>query len=182
MHKNFQEIGGVMEEIISNTGSDTNSESPSTETIPKSSSGQNTDKREGKDIGLLSVVLISLITSALSIFCYDHFVAQKIVVADLEGYMMAMKKAAETGQIGVDQFGTGLDEVKSRLDSVPKKNVILLGSVVLNPRNMEIIQMPVIPQGNTPSASSGQMPSSENSIRPTLPNAITGGTPNLLDR
>jgi len=126
--------------------------------------GKPSPKAEGKDIGILTVVLVSFMMSALSVFCYDYFFSPRIVVADLEGYMMSMKKAAETGQIGVEQIGAGLDQVKKTLDQLPKKDVILLSSVVLRPQGLKIVQMPPVPQGqpNSPPVSAQTLPGTGN--------------------
>ena len=91
--------------------------------------------------GYFDVILIALIMTAAAIFGYDMFVAQKIKVIDLKGYIRTQKALLAAGAINKEQWESSLDSVEELLNmkAVNRNHVIILKEVVL--RNGEEISI-----------------------------------------
>jgi hypothetical protein len=93
-------------------------------------------KRKTKiTVSLSEAVMLSVIVALLTIFCYDRFLAQKVMVADLDGLSKNLGVAVEQKVITIDQALTKLDEAKTLVDKAAKRNVVILSSVVLGNRD-----------------------------------------------
>lgn len=83
------------------------------------------------------MIIVSIACSALSIFIYDQFFAQKVVAFDLKGFIAQQRDLSISGKLTDEQFKANLDRVESLMNSVPKRKVILMGDAVI--KNIEII-------------------------------------------
>ena len=106
-------------------------------------------KEEGKNVtgsssgpGYLEVIFIALIVAAGAIAGYDKFLAQKIKVVDLKGYVRTQKALLNAGEINGKQMIENLDAVEQVLNNEAAGNpnrIIILKDVVL--RNGEEIRI-----------------------------------------
>lgn len=106
-------------------------------------------KEEGKKTstgssgpGYLEVIFIALIVAAGAITGYDKFLAQKIKVVDLKGYVRTQKALLNAGEINGKQLIENLDAVEQILNNEAAGNpnrIIILKDVVL--RNGEEIRI-----------------------------------------
>lgn len=90
----------------------------------------------------LEVIVIAFLVAALTVFCYDTFLAQKIKVVDLKGYIRTQKALLTAREITMEQLTANLDAVEQILDNEAAANpnrIILLKDVVM--RNGEEIRI-----------------------------------------
>ncbi len=87
--------------------------------------------------GYLEICAISLITTLITIFCYDFFYTEKIRTVDLKGYIESQNRLLAKG--GISQT-----EWKKRLDTVDK---ILQTTAVNHPQEIVIIKDVVLHGG-----------------------------------
>ncbi|MGB3224815.1 MAG: hypothetical protein WBB23_18570 [Desulforhopalus sp.] len=87
--------------------------------------------------GYLEVICIALMVAAVAVFGYDSYMAQKIYVLDLKGYIRTQKALLVAGEIGAEEWKASLDNMEQTLNNAaadPSK-VILLKEVVLRNGN-----------------------------------------------
>jgi hypothetical protein len=91
--------------------------------------------------GYFDVILIALIMATGAIFGYDMFIAQKIMVMDLKGYIRTQKALLAAGEVNKEQWETSLDSVEEVLNikAANRNHIIILKEVVL--RNGEEISI-----------------------------------------
>ncbi|WP_051345912.1 hypothetical protein [Thermodesulfovibrio yellowstonii] len=99
--------------------------------------GTETEKKR-KGFFFISL-LISVVVSAASIFVYDHFFAQKIVIFDLKGYVATLRDLYLAGKINDEELKKGIDEIEKVVNSTPKRKVIITSDVVLGGNRVENI-------------------------------------------
>jgi len=87
---------------------------------------------------VLIVLIVSLFSSAVSVFVYDRFYAQKVAAIDIKGYLAEQKDLYTAGKLTDDQFEAKLDTLEALVDSVPKNKALITGDVAV--RNIEIIK------------------------------------------
>jgi len=80
---------------------------------------------------IILTVLISLIVSAGSIFVYDQFFAQKIIMFDLKGYIATLRDLYIAGKINDKQLQSAIDRIEVVVNSQPKREVIITSDVIL---------------------------------------------------
>lgn len=78
-----------------------------------------------------AVIFVSLAVSLLSCFLYDHFLAMKIAVFDLPGYLVRLKADMASGKMTEAQMKQSLDEADRLVNSVPSNIVVISGDVLL---------------------------------------------------
>lgn len=93
-----------------------------------------------KRIIALSLV-ISIAISSASVFVYDRFFVQKIVVFDLRGFMQEQKTLYLKGMITDEDFKANLDTLETYLNTVPKNKLVVLGEMVVK-HNAEVLPAP----------------------------------------
>lgn len=89
----------------------------------------------------LEVVVIALLVAMGTIFGYDHFLAQKIYVFDLQGYLREQKAMIAAGELNESDWQKNLDALERRLNLAGDNphHIIFLKDVVL--RNGERIEL-----------------------------------------
>ncbi len=83
--------------------------------------------------GYLEVVLIALMIAALTIFGYDNYLAQKISVLDLKGYLRTQKALLVAGEISEEEWQASVNKLEHALNkaAADPTQVVLLKEVVL---------------------------------------------------
>jgi hypothetical protein len=83
--------------------------------------------------GYLETVAIALMISAVTVFGYERYFAQKIYVLDLKGYLRNQKALLVAGEISEKEWQASLDSLEQDLDSAASNpaHIILLKDVVL---------------------------------------------------
>ena len=82
--------------------------------------------------GYLEVVGIVLVIVLGVLFAYDRFLAPKVGVADLKGYLQEQKTLLAAGAITEDQWKRNLDSLEQVFREQPPHHLIILKDVVLH--------------------------------------------------
>ena len=82
--------------------------------------------------GYLEVVGIVLVIVLGVLFAYDRFLAPKVKVADLKGYLQEQKTLLASGAITEDQWKRNLDTLEQVFQEQPPHHLIILKDVVLH--------------------------------------------------
>jgi hypothetical protein len=88
---------------------------------------------------LILLLIMNTVVSAVSVYIYDRYFAQKVVVIDIRSYMMDRKNLFLTGKISEKQFTESVDNIENALQKTNKRTVVLLGDAVV--RNAEKIHI-----------------------------------------
>ena len=88
---------------------------------------------------LILLLIMNTVVSAVSVYIYDRYFAQKVVVIDIRSYMMDRKNMFLTGKISEKQFTESVDNIEKTLQKTNKRTVVLLGDAVV--RNAEKIHI-----------------------------------------
>ena len=100
------------------------------------------DEKHAGVIGLMNwliIILLMVVSSAGSVFIYDHYYAQKLMAFDLQGYLMKQRIALQNNQLTEKQLGDNLDALKVKLDNIPANQAVITADVVL--RNIQTINL-----------------------------------------
>ena len=83
--------------------------------------------------GYLEVIVIALMMAAAAIFGYDNYLAQKIYVLDLQGYLRTQKALLAAGEISTEEWQASLNRLEEALNNAAADptHLILLKEVVL---------------------------------------------------
>jgi hypothetical protein len=88
---------------------------------------------------ILITALISFVISAGSIFGYDQFFAQKIIMFDLKGYIATLRDLYIAGKIDDKQLQSAIDRIEVVVNSQPKRKIIITSDVLLGENRVENI-------------------------------------------
>lgn len=88
---------------------------------------------------LILLLIMNTVVSAVSVYIYDRYFAQKVAVIDIRSYMMDRKNMFLTGKISEKQFTESVDNIENTLQKTNKRTVVLLGDAVV--RNAEKIHI-----------------------------------------
>ncbi len=88
---------------------------------------------------LILLLIMNTVVTAVSVYIYDRYFAQKVVVIDIRSYMMDRKNLFLTGKISEKQFTESVDNIENTLQKTNKRTVVLLGDAVV--RNAEKIHI-----------------------------------------
>lgn len=88
---------------------------------------------------LILLLIMNTVVSAVSVYIYDRYFAQKVAVIDIRSYMMDRKNMFLTGKISEKQFAESVDNIEKALQKTNKRTVVLLGDAVV--RNAEKIHI-----------------------------------------
>jgi hypothetical protein len=103
---------------------------------------ETTEKGKGNSgPSYIEIFVIALIITAIAVIGYDRYIAQKIYVFDLKGYLRTQKALLVAGEISDEQWQTRLDAIEQLMDKAAAnpRHVILMGDVVL--RNGKAIDL-----------------------------------------
>lgn len=86
------------------------------------------------------VLVAALLSSCLAVFVYDRMFATKILVFDLQQYLMKIRSDAVSNKLTPEEFKARLDRMETAVTSVPKGTVVITGDVILgdNARQLEV--------------------------------------------
>jgi hypothetical protein len=89
----------------------------------------------------LEIIVIAMAITLIIIFGYDRYLARKIYVFDLKGYLRTEKALLMAGEIDEAGLQASLDTIERLLDEKAEnsRHVILMGDVVL--RNGEKLSL-----------------------------------------
>ena len=82
-------------------------------------------------------LLVSLFTSAGSVYIYDHYYAQKVVSLDIKGYIANQRDLYLAGKIDGKQFRANIDKLEAVVKSIPKNRVVIMGDAVVKGAKVE---------------------------------------------
>jgi len=82
--------------------------------------------------GYLEVIGIVLVIVLGTLFLYDRFLAPKVKVADLKGYLQEQKALLSAGTLTEDQWKRNLDNLEQVFKEQPSHHLIILKDVVLH--------------------------------------------------
>lgn len=103
-------------------------------TIPK------TKEKQGIRLpGIVICLLMSLASSAVTLFAYDHWYAQKIVAVDMKGYLTLQRYKYKDGKINDDDLRKAFDKLELVMNSIPKNRVVIMADTAI--RNAEVFQL-----------------------------------------
>ena len=88
--------------------------------------------RERVSPGYLEVIGIVLVIVLGALFTYDRFLAPKVMVADLKGYLQEQKTLLASGTITEEQWKHNLDTLEQVFREQPSHQLIILKDVVLH--------------------------------------------------
>jgi biopolymer transport protein ExbD len=98
---------------------------------------------EGKQGGLLPVIiiglLISLATSAVTLFAYDRWCVQKIVAVDMKGYITLQRYKYQDGKINDEDLRKAFDRLEQMMNTIPKNRVVIMADTAI--RNAEVFKL-----------------------------------------
>jgi len=84
------------------------------------------------------IVVISVMSSALSVFVYDRYFATHIMAVDIKGFLATQRDRYLEGKINDEQLAKSLDYLESYVNALPKNKKIIMGDVVL--RNIDVVK------------------------------------------
>lgn len=90
------------------------------------------ERRATVSPGYLEVIGIVLVIVFGLLFAYDRFLAPKVTVADLKGYLQEQKTLLASGAITEDQWKRNLDTLEQVFREQPSRQLIILKDVVLH--------------------------------------------------
>lgn len=87
---------------------------------------------------LLLVLAVSLVTSAVSVAAYDHFIAQKVVAVDIKSFIEDKKADFVAGRLDEAGMKREMDKLEATVAAIPKNKAVLMGDLVV--KNVQIIK------------------------------------------
>ena len=84
-------------------------------------------------------LLISIATSAATLFVYDHWLAQKIVAVDMKGYITLQRYKYKDGKINDEDLRKTFDRLELVMNSIPKNRVVIMADTAI--RNTEVFKL-----------------------------------------
>ncbi len=85
---------------------------------------------------LTGIIVISVMSSAVSIAIYHHSYAQHIMTIDLHGFQEKITTALTEGKMTENEMDTQLNLLEEAIATQPKNVVLVLSDVVVS-RNLE---------------------------------------------
>ena len=84
-------------------------------------------------------LLMSLAASAVTLFAYDRWYAQKIVAVDLKGYITLQRYKYRDGKINDEDLRKAFDRLEKEMDAIPKNRVVIMADTAV--RNAEVFKL-----------------------------------------
>lgn len=89
--------------------------------------------------GIAVCLLISIATSAATLFVYDHWYAQKIVAVDMKGYITLQRYKYKDGKINDEDLRKAFDRLELQMNAIPKNRVVIMADTAI--RNAEVFKL-----------------------------------------
>ena len=97
------------------------------------------DKHRIRVPGIALCLLISIATTAATLFAYDHWLAQKIVAVDMKGYITLQRYKYKDGKINDEDLRKAFDRLELVMNSIPKNRVVIMADTAI--RNAEVFKL-----------------------------------------
>ncbi|ABL01359.1 hypothetical protein [Pelobacter propionicus] len=91
-----------------------------------------------KSGAIVLALVVSLVSSAASIWGYDHYLAQKVVAIDIKSFVEEKKADYIAGRLDDAGLKREMDKLELAVSSIPKNKVVLMGDLVV--KNVPIIK------------------------------------------
>jgi len=88
---------------------------------------------------IAACLLISVVSSAVTLFVYDHWLAQKIVAVDMKGYITLQRYKYKDGKINDEDLRKAFDKLELVMNTVPKNRVVIMADTAI--RNAEVFKL-----------------------------------------
>lgn len=89
--------------------------------------------------GIALCLLISLATSAVTLFAYDRWCVQKIVAVDMKGYITLQRYKYQDGKINDEDLRKAFDRLEQMMNTIPKNRVVIMADTAI--RNAEVFKL-----------------------------------------
>jgi hypothetical protein len=89
--------------------------------------------------GIAACLLISVVSSAATLFVYDHWLAQKIVAVDMKGYITLQRYKYKDGKINDEDLRKAFDKLELVMNTIPKNRVVIMADTAI--RNAEVFKL-----------------------------------------
>lgn len=89
--------------------------------------------------GIAVCLLISVVSSAATLFVYDHWLAQKIVAVDMKGYITLQRYKYKDGKINDEDLRKAFDKLELEMNAIPKNRVVIMADTAI--RNAEVFKL-----------------------------------------
>jgi len=89
--------------------------------------------------GIAVCLLISVVSSAATLFVYDHWLAQKIVAVDMKGYITLQRYKYKDGKINDEDLRKAFDKLELAMNTIPKNRVVIMADTAI--RNAEVFKL-----------------------------------------
>lgn len=97
------------------------------------------DKQGDRLPGIALCLLISIATTAATLFVYDHWLAQKIVAVDMKGYITLQRYKYKEGKINDEDLRKAFDKLELVMTTIPKNRVVIMADTAI--RNAEVFKL-----------------------------------------
>jgi hypothetical protein len=92
-----------------------------------------------RQFGIAACLLISVVSSAATLFVYDHWLAQKIVAVDMKGYITLQRYKYKDGKINDEDLRKAFDKLELVMNTIPKNRVVIMADTAI--RNAEVFKL-----------------------------------------
>lgn len=89
--------------------------------------------------GIVVCLLISVVSSAATLFVYDHWLAQKIVAVDMKGYITLQRYKYKDGKINDEDLRKAFDKLELVMNTIPKNRVVIMADTAI--RNAGVFKL-----------------------------------------
>jgi len=89
--------------------------------------------------GIAVCLLISVASSVATLFCYDHWLAQKIVAVDMKGYITLQRYKYKDGKINDEDLRKTFDRLELVMNGIPRNRVVIMADTAI--RNAEVFKL-----------------------------------------
>lgn len=89
--------------------------------------------------GIAVCLLLSIASSAATLFAYDHWLAQKIVAVDMKGYITLQRYKYKDGKINDEDLRKAFDKLELVMNGIPKNRVVIMADTAI--RNAEVFKL-----------------------------------------
>jgi len=77
------------------------------------------------------LLIASMAVSVATVFVYDRYLAQKVAVLDIRGYLQERKDLFISGKITEMEFTASVDNLDATLNKIDKRIIVLKGDAVV---------------------------------------------------
>jgi len=116
------------------------SDQPTESPVSEKKDSLSPERRQRRRLPIIALcLLVSLATSVVTLFCYDHWLAQKIVAVDMKGYITLQRYKYKDGKINDEDLRKTFDKLELVMNSIPKNRVVIMADTAI--RNAEVFKL-----------------------------------------